>query len=265
MKNNKYKILVLSDLKKSVESELKSTISLAKMIDGEITLLHVKKPIDLVGRESQLSAMRTINEQQVNTSNKLGNLIRSCRKDFGVKIDRKIVIGNLKNEIESYLDTYKPDIVVMGKRKSNSFSIIGDNVIKLVLKKHKGPLMIAGNDTLNPTDEVSLGVLNTDDTIGNVDFIDEFLRNTKRPVKKFTIAQSGNKVKNTSVDTIGTNAVEYVFDDTLEAIENVSKYASKSNINLMFADKTDATVKNLMDKLDVSLLLTEKHSTILQN
>ncbi len=263
MKNSKYKILVLSDLKKSAESELKSAVSLAKMIDGDITLLHVKKPTDLVDRESQLSAMRTINEQQIHTSNKLENLIQSCRTDFGVGINHKVVIGNLKNEIGSYIDTFDPDIIVLGKRKSNPFSIIGDNVIKLVLKKHKGPLMIAGNDALNPKDEVSLGVLNTFETIGNSDFMDGFLRNTKRPVKKFTIAQNSNSVESTEMKR--DNTIEYVFDNTVEAIDNVSKYASKSKVNLMFAEKTDVVVKNLMDKLDVSLLLTDTQSKIMQN
>ena len=36
MENNKYKILVLSDLKDTASTTLKSTIGLAKMIDADI-------------------------------------------------------------------------------------------------------------------------------------------------------------------------------------------------------------------------------------
>lgn len=39
MKKNKYKILVLSDLKKTTVSTLKSTVNLAKMIGGEVFFL----------------------------------------------------------------------------------------------------------------------------------------------------------------------------------------------------------------------------------
>ena len=85
MKNNKYKILVLSDLNKSADFRLKSTVSLAKMIDGDITLFHVKKPTDIVDRESQLSAMRSINKEHIVTNKKIESLVRPFRQDFKSK------------------------------------------------------------------------------------------------------------------------------------------------------------------------------------
>ena len=47
MKNNKYKILVLSDLSKTTRNTLKSSISLAKIVDADINFLYVKKPTKL--------------------------------------------------------------------------------------------------------------------------------------------------------------------------------------------------------------------------
>ena len=76
MKNNKYKILVLSDLKKSTSATLKTAVSLAKMIDGEIEFFHVKKPIDIVEKENQLSAIRTINENHTLIRKKIEKLLR---------------------------------------------------------------------------------------------------------------------------------------------------------------------------------------------
>ena len=52
MKNTS-KILVLSDLKDSKLSVIRNAVSLAKLIDGNIHVFHVKKPTEIVeGRKS---------------------------------------------------------------------------------------------------------------------------------------------------------------------------------------------------------------------
>ena len=86
MKNNKYKILVLSDLENTVNSTLKSTISFAKIIGADVEFFHVKKPTDVVGRDSQLSAMRTINEEFVATNNRLQALTDSISKTNSINV-----------------------------------------------------------------------------------------------------------------------------------------------------------------------------------
>jgi len=77
MKKNKnnYKILVLSDLKSTSNTTLKSTISLAKMIGGDIEFFHAKKPTDVVKNENQLSAMRAINANYNETDKKIRDLV----------------------------------------------------------------------------------------------------------------------------------------------------------------------------------------------
>jgi len=151
MKKNNYKVLVLIDLKKSAKSELKSAVSLAKMMDGDIMLLHVKKPSDLVDRESQLSAMRTINQEQLASTKKMKDLVKPYSNDRTLHIGSKLVIGNLKHEVGAYLDRYKPDVVVLGKKNIKTLSIIGDNLVKFVMNKHKGTVMIAGDTALHQT------------------------------------------------------------------------------------------------------------------
>ena len=71
MKNNRYKILVLSDLKDSTNSILKSSVSLAKMINGDVAFFHVKKATDVVENDSQLSAIRTINKLHTKTRSQI--------------------------------------------------------------------------------------------------------------------------------------------------------------------------------------------------
>ena len=236
MKHNKYKILVLSDLKKSAKSVLKSTVSLAKMIDGEITLFHVIKPTDVVERDSQLSAMRSINKEHVVTNKNIENLVMPIAKDFDLNIDYKFAFGNLKHEIEAYIDQYQPDIIVLGKRKPKALKLTGDNLIDFVLKKHKGVIMIATEEnSLQPNQDISLGILNQDKNVPNINFVTELINQSQQPLKSFKVANTSNTIQN--VETISNKeTIEYVFEKGDNAINNISKYASKNNINLMCVD-----------------------------
>ena len=68
MKKNIHKIAVFLDLKESEINTLKSTLNLAKMINGEVEFFHVKKPTEMIKEESQLSAMKTINDKYFSVS-----------------------------------------------------------------------------------------------------------------------------------------------------------------------------------------------------
>ena len=265
MKNNKYKILLLSDLNKSATSELISTVSLAKMLDGDITLFHVKKPTDIVERESQLSAMRSINEEHILTNKAIDNLIKPISQDYQLNIGFDVAIGNIKHEIEAYIKNYQPDIIVLGKRKSKTINFMGDNITDYVLKTHKGSIMIAAqNQSLQPNQDAMLGVLNTSDQAVDTNFIKELIGKTNQPIKAFKIVSQLAPTQ-TVVDN---KTIEYVFEKGDNAVDNVSKYALKSNINLMCFDNakqqnSNTNIKNVISKLNVSLLLTGQQSTIL--
>jgi len=265
MKNNKYKILVLSDLNMSAALQLKSTVSLAKMMDGDITLLHVKKPTDIVERESQLSAMRAINENHIATNKKIEGLIRPIQEDFKQNVNYQVVIGNVKHEIETYINDYQPDMIVLGRRKSKTLNFMGDNITGFVLKKYNGAIMIAAEQhALQPNEDVTLGVLNTTDQSITTDFIEGFVNKTSQPIKAFKIVTNQTQSKNNITD----KTTEYVFEKGSKAVDNVSKYASESNINLMCfdnskQDKSNTSIKKVISRLNVSLLLIGKNTTIL--
>ena len=59
---------MLSVLKNSTNSTLKSSVSLAKMINGDVDFSHVKKATDIVENESQLSAIPFINKLHTTTN-----------------------------------------------------------------------------------------------------------------------------------------------------------------------------------------------------
>lgn len=271
MRANKYKLLVLSDLKDSMISTLKSTISLAQMINGEIAFFHVKNPSELINKESQLSAIRSINHEHTKTENKIRDITKSFSEEFGIKIAYSFTFGNVKNEIGEYIKKHRPDIIVLGKKKSNPLNLIRDNITHFVLRKHAGVIMMVDHkNALEPDKELSLGVLNGMEKAFNMEFSDDLIAHSRKPLKSFKIIKNSNLItaKNTSSDK---KVIEYVFEKGANSIKNLSNYLSKNNINLLCIDrmKNDANkveenttitseLKEIINTLNISLLITGK-------
>jgi nucleotide-binding universal stress UspA family protein len=186
MEKSKHKILVLSDLKESDSTMLKSTVSLAKMIDGEIHFLTVKKPTEIVKKESQLSAMRSINQEYFAVKKSMLDLIEPVSKAYNIEIKHILTYGNIKSEIGNYIKNYNPDVVVLGKRKPKILKLVGDNIAKYVFKQHKGTIMISANDNaFEPDNKLNLGLLNNYDE--DFDFSKNIIECTQKPVQPMKI------------------------------------------------------------------------------
>lgn len=261
MKKNK--ILVLSNLDNSTENILKSAVSLANMIDGEIELFSVTKPTEVIDRESQLSAMRTINSTHTATGKKIKKLINPIIEDYGMNIKHSFIFGNVKNEIKSYIDEQKPDIIVLGKRKSSPLQLIGDGITQYVFKIFKGEIMIAGdNNSLEPNKEIALGMLNNTAPLENLKFAKDLLANSKTSLKSFKVVKQLSAFDEQNPVTEKT--VEYLFEHNDNSIENLSKYITKSNTNLLYLNRMKkqddnllvSDIKNLVNNINVTLLVS---------
>jgi nucleotide-binding universal stress UspA family protein len=156
MKSNKYKILILSDLKESVNETLNYATSLSKEIDADIEFFHVKSAIEIIETDSPLTAMRTISEVCIQTEKKIKKLVTPISKEHDVNIKVTFGYGNVKNEIENCITTSQPDVVVLGKRKRKLFSFVGDNITDFVIKKYDGIVLIAEEADNFMFDKVSL-------------------------------------------------------------------------------------------------------------
>ncbi|MFY0628747.1 MAG: universal stress protein [Flavobacteriaceae bacterium] len=250
--NNRYKILVLSDLKNNVKNTLKSTLSLAKMVDGDIQFFHVKGASEIVGTENQLSAMRTINREYITTENKIKKEVKSFSSDYDTNIQYAFSFGSIKEEIGNYINEYQPDIVVLGKRKKTSLSFIGDHVTQFVMKKHKGAVMIASDDhILEPDQSISLGLLDEKNNALNVDFANNLIQNAQRPLKSFKVVKNSDQLEKNPTPA-NQDTVEYVFEQNDNVIKNLSNYLSKNNVNLLCVNRENDYAIN---KLNVSLLV----------
>ncbi|MRI01350.1 hypothetical protein GH721_12480 [Kriegella sp. EG-1] len=244
MKNNKYKIVVFTDLKDSVDSTIKSAISLAKMINGEIELFHVKKILDVVNKESQLSAMRNISSKYVNAENKLKEIAKTFAKDSNISFSYTLAIGNLKNEISLFLDEKKPDIIVLEKKKSLIFNKPKVNLIQFILKNHSGPIFIADDQkSLVLDNEMSLGLLDDVESFNKFKFSQDLFHHTKKPIKSFKILQDANT---TGKDVNqNKNTIEYVFEKNDNAIQSISNFILKSNLNLICLNRDNIKKDNI--------------------
>jgi hypothetical protein len=268
MKNN-YKILVLSDLKDTTDNILKSTVSLAKIIKADIEFFYVKKPTDVVDTESQLSAMRVINQEHIDIDKQIAAILNPINKDYGLNIKSNFTLGNVKNEIEKRIKSSKSDIIVLGKRKPNAIKFVGDNITDYVLKQHQGTILIAGNkNVLEPGYDLSLGVFNSEKESFNMAFSKDLVSHTKQPLKAFRIIE--NKTVSESNNTLKDNdTVEFVFEKNDNTIKNLSNYLLKNNVNLFCLNRgvhsakkaskaLKPEVKEVINKLNISMLLTNE-------
>ena len=265
MKTNKYKILMLSDFKGSTENTLKSTASLAKMIDADIDFFYVKKPTEIVAKDNQLAAMKSIKKERVSTDRKIKGLIDSFSEEYSMEINASYAFGNVKSEINSYIKESKPDIIVMGKRKAKALQLIGDKITNHVLKVHKGAILIVSDKKiLEPNKGLSLGLLNDSEVSFNLDFAEALLGHVKMPPKVFKIVKNKNSSDKNELP-IENKAVEFVFEQNDNSIKNLSNYLSKSDVNLAYIDRVHLDTKSkgnnifsIIERLDVPVLLSNE-------
>jgi len=249
-------------MKESTTNLLQSTIGLAKMIDGDISFFHVKKPTEVVETESQLSAVRTINEQYNTTDKKIKEMLEALSKNHNFKINYTHTIGNIKDEIGNYIKETAPDVIVLGKRKTKVLSFVGDNVTDFVLKKHEGVVVIASNqNTLEANEEFSVGVLNDIEDSFNKTLAQSLIEKTKEPLKLFRINGYSSSHGSSSIAN-AKKTVEYIFEENSNTMKTISDYVSKNNISLLCLDRGNGNskkasyVKDAINKVNASLLVT---------
>jgi hypothetical protein len=252
----KQKILVLSDLNKSTINTIKSSVSIAKIVNADINFFYIKRPVEVVKKESQLSAIRTINQECFSIDKTIKSLLEPISKDYNVNIEHTFKIGNLKDELALYIEENKPDIIILGKRKTKIVNFWGDNLTKFILKKHKGTIIIADDSNpLEPNKELSLGMFNITNIKGNT--IESFVNASEKPLISF------NVLENSQEETISNDkkTIEYIFEKGDNAIKNISNSLTKSNVNLLFVKrdldkKNKSNIKDAIKNFNCSLILT---------
>ncbi|WP_051229697.1 universal stress protein [Psychroserpens burtonensis] len=157
MKSNKYKILVLSDLKQTASLALGYAANVSQEIDADVEVFYVKKATEVIETESPLSAIRIISEVCRQTEKKIKDLVSPISKENDVDIKTTFAFGNIKNEIENRINSSQPDIIVLGERKQKRFNFLGDNITDFVYKNYNGVVLVATeNDFLDSKGKLSI-------------------------------------------------------------------------------------------------------------
>ena len=266
-KKNNYKVAVLSNLKTGSDTALKNAIGFARMIDGEVEIFHVKSSADVVRTDNQFSALRSMKDEFAATDKNIRKFIDPIASEYDVKISHHLGFGNIKKEIDDYLNSTRPDIVVMGRRKSNPLDFIGDGVTEHVLSHFDGIIMIASlNETIVPDSELSLGILNGTEPPKGLDIFNNLMGYAKKPIKSFSFID-GAKGTPSGESSADGSVVQFVFEKGASTASNLSNYVSKNNINLLWIDnpaKRDShqeqfvplELKNVVGNINVPLFMT---------
>lgn len=168
MKNNKYKILVLSNLKEKSVQALNYAAKLSNEIDANVEFFYVKAATEVAQTENPLSAMRVITEFCNKTDKKIKDLVTPISKENNIKIKTTFAFGNVKNEIQNCINTSQPDIIILGERKQKRFKFLGDNITRLVHKNYDGVIFVATDkNVFDSKGKVSLDNLGLKNNIAN--------------------------------------------------------------------------------------------------
>lgn len=265
MSNQKYKLLVLTDLSKSATKAIDNAVNLAKIINGSIDIFHVLKPSDIAEYENQYSAIRTIEEERHKTRNKLRTLVREISQKENIKINANFRLGNLQSEVLDEIESSKPDIIVLGKRTPKLVNFLGDSFTKFILKNFNGSVLISGKENaVHATEAMSLGLLNTTTADLPQGITTELQRRIKNPIKQFHVGTAPNKKSE--------NVITYEFENNSNVMDNIATYVSKNNIGLLFINhqtKENSLFKNItsnikeaIHKINVPILIVKNSPTI---
>lgn len=270
MKRNKHKIVLFTDLQGNISNLLKSAVSLAQMINGKIEVLHITKPTAVIGKENQLSAIRSLNREYILADKRMKDIVSPLIDDYGVPITYSSTFGNIKNEIDRYLNKNNPDIIVMARHNSKHFNTAENRIINFVLSVFKGTVLIVSHDKgLEPGIKMGMGSLNCSEAAFRSSVTEQLLLYANSTLKSFNIVQSANALPKTDI-SIGRKTINYVFDCNENTVNNLPVYLSISNIDLLFLDggnkeKEDLSrllnTYDMVRKSDINLLITGEKRT----
>jgi nucleotide-binding universal stress UspA family protein len=271
MKTNKSKILVLTNLNRSTRTTIQSAISLAMIIDGEIELFHVKNPAEVVKTDNQFSALRSIKDEFCSAEGRMQEFITSISKEYPINISHRVAFGNVKSEIEKYLESHNPDLIVLGKRPTKPFQLVGDGITEFIMDHYEGAVLVtAEENVLLPDHPLSIGLLNGAKSLSTRGFLKDILKRSMKPLKVFTIVE--NTKTGPSVPFVThSESIEFVFEKDENSVSNLSNYLKKNSVNLLCVERTPnvndhfvkivgADLKKSLSKLHVSLLFQGKQN-----
>lgn len=268
MKENKNKILVLTDFRTSSSDTLKNTLCIAKKMQADVELFHVKNPLDVFQTENQLSALRSFSSAHNKTNKAFDKLLSTvdCKE---TKVSYSVAVGRLKKEMDKKIGQCQPTIIVVGKRSRNPLKLSRDGLTNYLLKTASCPILIASSQTNALTlKNLVPAFYNDSHTIFSNLMAIQALNDEYDTIREYRIVSKAEDsdipIKENVPDK---KKVEFLFERNDNAIKTLSNYLVKNNVNLfciMREDQLNKDLQALIDNVDVSLLITGKHKVSIQ-
>ena len=260
-KNN---IVVLINLDKPQLNIIQNSINVANSLNATVTFLYVKKGAHAVQNENHISAIKTLTDTHMQIDGKMRELLEPFQQSVDTELRSKIAIGNVKYHIEKHLNNLNPDLVILGKRSKKVLPWDGDRLTQFVVSKFQGPVLISATDqVLELNEQLSLGLLSAEVSDTTEGFVADLLKISSQPVKSFRIVNKASETQ--SSNPIPFKTVEYAFESGDNAINSLSKYILRNNVNLLFLDRdhvtqrsrkaASANLNGVINQLPSSLLL----------
>ncbi len=265
--NQKYHILVLTDLSNAPETAIRNAAQLAKAVNGSVETFHVKSPAKLVTQINQFAAERAIHEDYYKTKSNLKQIVNKIEKEEGIRIRYEVAYGNVKTEIKQKLDQVQPEIVLLGKRKAKLIDFLRRGVTKFLLDECDANILITGEDhKLHSYTDISLGVFGQSLQKEGIEIINDLKEQNNNPIRYFSIRSKKNAEEATSRND--QEMISYVFSEGSNALDGLASYVSKTNTQLLCIPRNfDGNSKvsklkrvripvRVVDKLDIPVLIT---------
>lgn len=260
---NKYRISVLLDMSNNSQFVLTSALELAKKIDGAIEVFHVKPTSNIIKGDSQLSAIRSLNQDDRSTRTELKELISEVGENENTPISYKLEYGNVRHRVRDYLALQKPDILVLGKRRPRLgmfFESITDFVINQT--NNTNVLILGQDDKFHSFEDINLGIFGSEFEDNDLEVIKDLKRDSEKPVRHFGIA-SESESKDSSYPWHKT--VSYKFSKGTNALDGLVNYVTRTNTQLLCVPKKgksfrfgSSPIKSVIKKSKVPLMVLAK-------
>jgi nucleotide-binding universal stress UspA family protein len=244
---SKPNILVLVKLDAQAERVLAAAKVLAKKIDGQLRIMHVKVPSEAVKTENQFTAKKELYEDYRAAQKQLEALLKKMvlPKNYDLRY------GNIKNNILEAIEKEEPQVIMMGQRDPKLLGLLGDGLIDAVMNSNRASVYIVNSKKAQPkNDRPTIGVFNGG---LNSDFglFQSLVQNDAQDIKYLSIEDKGKAIENNTA----TN--HFVFTADANALKNLVRFTKKIDAQLFCIPKgMDKNFPNtLIHKLNTDVLM----------
>ncbi len=268
---------MVKDQSKHFQVALQNAVNLAKMINGSVDLLYVKSPSQVASFDNQLAALRELHQESDTARKTMKDVVDLITASEQIPITYNLTFGNIINEVQQHINKTRPDIIVVGKRRTKITNLFGVDLTTYLLKNYQGALFISGEEkALSSPDDLALGSLDDLFSKNKSKLSGDLARRTSKPIT-FLKINSTNKKEKPSPSTMGSNEATmranmttFEFDHTANISESVSKYVERSGVSLLCVQKSklldlNKEIKNVNRQIQKTVEKTNTPVLVLEN